>query len=64
MKELPGIRLGLGTRVWGEEVFRSLDHLEGWEMLRSMFGGGILLLVYVSVVMMWVLILLCGLILV
>lgn len=45
MKELPGIRLGLGSSVCGEEIFWNLDHLEGWEMLGSMFGGSILLLV-------------------
>lgn len=59
MKELLGMRLGLGNTVWGEEIFRNLDHLEGWEMPGNMFGGNILLLVYVSVVMMWILILLC-----
>lgn len=63
MKVLPGIRLGLGSSVRGVEILRNSDHLEGWEMLGNMFGGSILLLVYVRVVMMWVLILLCGLIL-
>jgi len=63
VKELLGIRLGLGSSVWGEEILRNLDHLEGWEMPRSVFGGSILLLVYENMVMMWILILLCRLIL-